>query len=139
MVEELKKEELKKVLNILNENDKSVWLFASLKMDEFVDKWSLVFSAPWINELNKSEEFKNIIDILKENIADDKLSSIARIVFLPKTDHLVEELLKKTTGYEFKEEKVNGNIIHCGVVIESNAGLQWAENKNLKLDINNKP
>jgi hypothetical protein len=139
MVEELKKEELKKILDILNENNKSVWLFASLKMDEFVDKWSLVFSAPWINELNKSEEFKNIIDILKKNIADDKLSSIARIVFLPKTDHLVEELLKKATGYEFKEEKVNGNIIHCGVIIESNAGLQWVENKNLKLDINGKP
>ena len=127
-------EEFKKILSVLEKQEKPVWLFASLKMDKFVDKWSLVISAPWINENNRNDEFENVFNIIKNNMAEEKLSSIARIVFLPKDDRLIEELLKKQSGEKINEEKINGNIIHNGSIIESNANLQWEENKNLKLD-----
>jgi hypothetical protein len=128
-------EDLKKILSILKENSKPVWLFASLKMDEFVDKWSLIISAPWINNNNENEEYKNVLDIIKKNLDSEKLSSIARVVFLSKDDHLIQELLKKDKNTEIKNEKINGNVIHFGFIIESDSDLQWKENRNLKLNI----
>ncbi|MDD4411791.1 MAG: hypothetical protein PHO58_04775 [Bacilli bacterium] len=124
-------EEFKKILNTLKEQDRPVWLFASLKMDEFIDGWSLVFSAPWIDQIDRDLELKNTLEIVKNNIPDEKLSSISRIVFMSKEDHLVEELLKKSSGEEIKGEKVNGNIIHEGYIIEANPDLVWERNKTL--------
>ena len=121
----------KKILDILKAGNKSFWLFACLKMDDLVDKWSLIISAPWINEGNENDEYKNILNIIKSNITDEELSSIARIVILQKDDHLIQELLKKPSGTEIKDEKVNGNIIHYGFVIESNPDLVWSENDTL--------
>ena len=46
---------------------------------------------------------------------------------------LVSPLLKKKSGDEIKEEKINGNIIHEGQIIEANAGLVWQENQTLPL------
>jgi len=123
-------EELKKICQILKERGRPVWLFASLKMDE-LSEWSLVISAPWLNESNRGKEFENILNLLKENMTDDKLSSIARISFLAKDDRLVEELLRKKPDDKIEEEKVNGNIIHEGFIIESNSDLPSAQNKQL--------
>lgn len=121
-------ENLKKVLSALNQQHKEVWLFAVLKMDEFVDSWSIIISAPWITGQNRDTEFTGLIGILRENLTKEELSSIVRIVFLSKTDHLIEELLKKNSGVVLKDEAVNGNKIHEGYVIESNAGLVWQPN-----------
>ena len=126
-------EKLKTILNILNKNNKAVWLFAFLKIDEFIDKWSLVISAPWVNDSNRNTEFQYMLNIVRENMSPEELSSIGRIVFLSKDDHLIKELLKKKSGDEIKEEKVNGNIIHEGQIIESNDGLVWQENRTLPL------
>ncbi|MEK7663872.1 MAG: hypothetical protein AAB340_00255 [Patescibacteria group bacterium] len=126
-------EKLKKILDILNKNNKAVWLFAFLKIDEFIDKWSLVISAPWVNDSNRNTEFQYMLGIVKENMNPEELSSIGRIVFLSKDDHLIKELLKKKSGDEIKEEKINGNIIHEGQILESNAGLVWQENQTLPL------
>ncbi len=122
-------EESKRILNILKENNKPVWVFAVLKMDEFIDKWSFIISAPWINDSNENTQYEAVLNIIKQNIADEKLSSIARIVFLDKEDHLIEELLKRKSGDQIKDEKMNGNIIHEGLVVESNPNLTWEENK----------
>ena len=124
-------EDFKKILDILKEKNKPVWLFACLKMDEFIDKWSLVISAPWINESNKDAEFENTLNIVKQNMGNELISSIARIVLLDKDDHLIQELLKKSSGDEIKDEKVNGNIIHSGFIVEANPNLEWKENKIL--------
>jgi len=124
-------EDFKKVLDVLKERGKPVWIFAFLKMDEFLDKWSLVISAPWINESNKNSEFEGVLDIVKKNISNEKLSSIARIVLLDKDDHLIQELLKKNSGDEIRDEKINGNTVHYGYIIESNPNLELQVNGNL--------
>jgi len=121
-------EEFTKILNILTKQNKPVWLFACLKMDEFVDKWSLIFSAPWITEENGRTELLEILEITKKNLNDENLSSIARIVFMSKDEHLIEELLKKNSGEEINDERINGNIIHEGYIIESNPNLIWNQN-----------
>lgn len=113
----------KKILDALVGEKKYVWLFAYLKMDDLMDKWSIVISAPWINDENEDSEYKKIIEIIKKNLNEEELSSIARVVFLPKDDHLIDELLKKPAGTEIKDAKVNGNIIHEGFIVESNPNL----------------
>jgi hypothetical protein len=123
-------EKLKKVLAELNLNHKQLWLFAMLKMDEIVDKWSLIVSAPWISDDSRSNDFEYIIGLLKKELTGEELSTIARLVLLDKDDHLVEELLKKNTGDSVKEEAVNGNVVHDGIIIESNKDLVW-QSENL--------
>lgn len=120
-------EKIKQLVEGMKSGDKPVWLFACLKMDEVIDKWTLVLSAPWINDVNRSTEFQNIIDLLNQTLSDEELSSIAGIAFLAKEDHLVRELLKKRSGDTVKNEKVNGNLIYEGTVIESNPELTLAD------------
>ncbi|MBI3046466.1 MAG: hypothetical protein HYY86_02965 [Candidatus Harrisonbacteria bacterium] len=112
----------------MKSDGKPVWLFAFLKMDEIIDKWSLVISAPWINEQNRDQEFEYIINLLKENLNGEELSSIARISVLAKDSHLSQELMKKKTGDLIKEEQINGNIIHEGQILESSVEAQWPSN-----------
>jgi hypothetical protein len=124
-------ENFKKILDTLKADNRPVWLFAYLKMDDLIDKWSLIISAPWINANNENDEYKNILNIVKSCITDEESSSIARVVILPKDDHLIEELLKKEPTAEIKDEKINGNIIHSGFIVESNPDLVTIENKTL--------
>src|SRR3989344_6575833 len=112
-------EKLKKVLSKLGEQHKEVWLFALLKMDEFVDKWSIIISAPWSTEENRDIEFQEIIVLLNNELSEEELYSIARIVFLKKDDHLIQELMKRSSGTELKSEPINGNAVHEGYIIES--------------------
>jgi hypothetical protein len=116
-------ENIKKILLKLNDQQKPVWLLALLKMDELVDRWSLIISAPWANEQNRDKEFGNILALLKETLTNEESSSIARVNFMNKEDHLIEQLLKKNTGDVIKSETVNGNTVHEGYIIESNPSL----------------
>lgn len=115
------------ILSELNTNHKPVWLLALLKMDDIVDRWSVIISAPWIKETDRNAQFSYILGLIKERLTQDEMFSIARIVFLSKDDHLVEELLKRGTGEKIDNEPVNGNTVHDGVIIESNPNLVWQE------------
>ncbi len=116
-------EKLKTILEKFKTDQKQVWLFAFLKMDEVIDKWSLVISAPWINESNRNDQFEYILKTLRENLDQSDLLSIARVAILMKTDHLAEELLMKKSGDIIHDEQINGNMIHEGHIIESNSSL----------------
>ena len=118
-------DKVKKILTILRTDNKPVWLFALLKMDEFIDKWTLIISAPWVTKDNRENIFQHIIDLLKENLNQDELSSIARIGLIDKDEHLAQELLKRKTGDILKEDKINGNTVHEGEILESNIDLVW--------------
>jgi hypothetical protein len=119
-------EKLKNVLSSLKAENKPVWLMALLKMDEIVDRWTLVVSAPWVTEENRGAEFMNVINKLKAELDANEIASIARIGLMPKDDHLVEELLKRHTGDTIKDEPINGNIIHEGEIVEVNLDAQVA-------------
>ena len=117
-------DKLREIIDELNKDNKPVWLFACLKMDEFIDKWTLVISAPWVTESNRSEEFEKMIVLLKQKLDRQELFSIARLAFMPKDAHLVQELLKKRSGDIIRDEQLNGNKVHEGRVIESNQELE---------------
>ena len=116
-------EKIKKVIDILAADNKPVWLAALLKMDEFVDKWSLIISAPWINTQNIQESFEKITDLLKRELDSGEISTIARVGLLPKSEHLAEELLTKQEGVLLKDAQINGNKVHEGYIIVAKPNL----------------
>ncbi len=118
-------DKLKNILLSLKDEQKPVWLFAVVKMDELADRWTLIISAPWVTTENRAIEFQSLVDKLKKVFDAKELESIARISFLTKDDHLTEELLKRHAGDKIKNEPVNGNIIHEGEIIESNPDLAF--------------
>ena len=70
-------EKLQKILEKFKLDQKSVWLFAALKMDEITDRWSLIISAPWLSEENFQKEYEYILKTLKDNLTNEELFSIA--------------------------------------------------------------
>ena len=115
---------LEKVIEKLKKDNKDVWLFANLKMDEFLDKWSIIISAPWITPKNRVEMLSYVIKIMKEELNEKEISSIARLALLPKTEHLVSELLERKSKEPLREIQVNGNMIHEGYILVSNSDLK---------------
>jgi hypothetical protein len=77
-------ENYKKVLAdfLTASGESDVTLFAVLKMDEFLDKWSVITSMSWVNESNRSIVFSRLIDALQRNLSSEELSEVARISFV---------------------------------------------------------
>lgn len=111
----------KKVLDEFRESngDKHVMLFAVLKMDELVDKWSVLVCIDWINEDNHKDVFSSVITSLQNNLGKEELSEIARVLFYTPDEHLMELFFDKfSTGQHIREDaKVNGNIVHEGYIV----------------------
>ncbi len=112
-------EKFKEIIEKIEEEKSEVTIFALLKMDEFVDKWTIVFCAPWANDENREEVFniirKNIID----SLSPEEVSEIARIAIYPETEHLIQELMQFKSGSIIENEKVNGNTVHYANIIKS--------------------
>jgi hypothetical protein len=124
-------DKIKTILGQLRAVNKPVWLAALLKMDDLVDRWTLVISAPWINEENRDHEFTQIHALLKSALSQEELISIVRFGIFDKHSHLVRELMSRPTDSKLEEEQLNGNIVHEGIILESNPDLRWANNTNL--------
>jgi len=119
-------EKITEIIEELEESNKPFWVVALLKMDELVDRWSLVMSAPWVNDTNRSDAFGEILELLKSKLSQEELVSIGQLGLLPKEDHLIDELLKFDSGSTVNG-KLNGNMIHEGTVIKSDRNLEWQE------------
>jgi hypothetical protein len=104
-------------------NGKTVDLFAVLKMDELIDKWSVILAADWINDSNRKAAFNSLVDTLLNNLDGEELTEIARVGVFPTTNHLIELFLEKfQTGQYIKEDaRINGNTIHEGYIIKCDA------------------
>jgi len=111
-------EKFKKALGkIVNERGE-VSLFGLFKMDEYTDRWSVIFSAEWADEDDR-EVFLYLLDSLKSELDREELASIARIGVFAEKEHIVELLRKYKSGSRIVQEQVNGNTIHDGYIIES--------------------
>lgn len=114
-------ENYKKVLKKFSEknDNKPVMLFAVLKMDEHVDKWSILISVSWINAEIRQTVFQSFIEALQESLNKEELDEVARAVFYDPDEHLVDLFFDKfREGQYIKEDaKINGNIIYEGYVI----------------------
>lgn len=112
---------LKEVLKQISENRSEVSLFALLKMDELTEKWTVVLSAPWINNSTRDETFYQIRDLLLKVLSKDELQTIARIGLYETGEHLIELLIDRYNDGDYiaSDEKVNGNLIHEGYILAS--------------------
>ena len=88
-------------------------------MDEFVDKWTVVFCASWATSTNRSEVFEMIRIKIKSTLTPEEVSEITRIAIYPETEHFVQELLQYKTGTIIENRKINGNTVHYAHLIKS--------------------
>jgi hypothetical protein len=116
-------EKYKTILNNLETDKGPITLLALLKMDDLVDKWSIIFSASWSNDDNRSEAFNAIKTQILINLDSQEISEIARIGIFPKDEHLVESLLNYQSGVELRDQKINGNYVHCAIIIKSDRNV----------------
>lgn len=116
-------EKFKQILQEIVKSKGPVGIFAVMMMDDLTDKWSVLVSAPWADESNSKEAFKFIFGLLLKHLDDEERNSIARIGILDKEEHLAKLLLERKKDSEINNEKVNGNMIHYGYILESNSGL----------------
>ncbi len=117
-------EKFKQILATLRTQKGEVNLFAILKMDEFTDKWTVLVSAPWINATTKNEIFTLVRALLIQTFTPEEMATIARLGIFPKTEHIVQELLKYKEGAVISEdEKINGNVVHNAHILASNSSI----------------
>lgn len=124
-------DKFKTILDEIKRSKGEVVLFALMRMDDLADRWTIVLSAPWAKEGNP-DIFKYILNLVKFALSPEEFATIARISIFPKTDHFIELLLKYSNGALIANEKINGNQIHEGYIIESNPNLEKEiQQKNL--------
>jgi hypothetical protein len=104
---------------ITNGNNRPVVLFAALKMDELIDKWSILLSIEWTDDADRKKIFTDLIAAMQQHLTAEELSEIARIVFYKPDEHLVELFFSQfREGQYIKDDaRVNGNVIHEGYII----------------------
>jgi hypothetical protein len=111
-----------RVLDIFIEKNgnKPVEFFAVLKMDELIDKWSVLLAADWVTEENRKETFNMLVSILIDTLNPEEIAEVARVGVMPTSVHLVEVFLDKfQAGQYIKEDaRINGNVIHEGYIIK---------------------
>lgn len=118
-----------------NNGNKPVYLLAVLKMDELVDRWSIIVSIDQMTTETRRTTFSTFIKALQDNLSSEELDEIARIAFYTPDEHLMQLFFEKfTAGQHIKEDaKVNGNVIHEGYIITINKEPQ-AVQENLELE-----
>lgn len=117
-------EKFKIILTKIQAEKGEVYLFALVKMDELVEKWTVFLSASWSSEATKKEDFEYVRDLIRSTLDSEEMSNVARLGILPKDAHLIQLLLKYQSGSEIDgETKLNGNVIHQGYILASNPNL----------------
>jgi len=114
-------EKIKKILENIEKAKGAVIVFALLKMDEFVDKWTVVFCASWANESNRPETFEMIRKEIIDSLTPEEVSEIDRIAIYPETEHFIQELLQYKSGTVIENKQINGNVVHYAHIIKSEA------------------
>ncbi len=117
-------DKFKTILELIeSETGVSAVLFVLLKMDDITDRWTVLYADSSINSESRKNMFNILLEKMKMVLTAEELSSIARIGIFSIKDHLTECLLRYQSGVILKNEKINGNFIHEGFVIKSDAVL----------------
>jgi hypothetical protein len=112
-------EKFKKILENIERANGAVSIFALLKMDEFVDKWTVVFCAPWATDDNRSDVFEKIRTEIVSALTPEEIGEIARIAIYPNTEHFIQELMQYKADTIIENKKINGNTVHYANIIKS--------------------
>ncbi len=117
-------DKFKTILSKIQKEKGDVYFFGLFKMDEFLEKWTVLLSASWLSEATKKEDFEYVRNLIFSSLSSEEISTIARLGLLPKEDRLIQLLLKYQNDTEITSEtKLNGNTLHQGYVIISNPNL----------------
>jgi hypothetical protein len=114
-------DKFKTILHNIESSKGSIALFALIKMDDFINKWTVVFSAAWSNPENRTETFNMIREEITKIVTPEELEEIARLAIYYRGEHIVEELLKYQSGAVLENQKVNGNMVHYADIVKSDA------------------
>ncbi len=112
-------EKFKLITNEIEAQKGNFTLFAIMRMDDFIDKWSVLVSADWITDENRTEIFNLVASKMRENLSEEENKSIARIGIFPVQDHITELFLKYKEGFHLQNEKVNGFKVHEAYILKS--------------------
>ncbi len=116
-------EKFKQILQVIKENKGIVNVFAIIKMDEITDKWSVIFSAPWITQENTTEIFNYIRQLLIDNLSREEILTIARLSVFTNNEHLIQLILGSVRvqngEINLKDTSLNGYKIHEAYIFES--------------------
>lgn len=112
-------EKFKTILENIEKANGNVIIFALLKMDEFVDRWTVVFCASWATDTNRAEIFEIIRKEIIRTLSPEEVGEIARIAIYPKTEHFIQELLQYKSGTTIENKQINGNTVHYADIIKS--------------------
>jgi hypothetical protein len=121
------------ILQRIEDSRGPVMLFVLAKMDDIVDKWSIIISAPWTTPENRDSIFEEIRKAIIATLNSEELLEMSRLWIFQTHEHLVEELLKYRTGAILKDEKVNGNTLHFAHIIKSDPTVVSLEQSPLPL------
>jgi len=114
-------EKFNKILENIEKIKGNITIFALLKMDEFIDKWTVVFCASWATDTNRAEIFEIIRKQIIATLTPEEVREIARIAIYPTTEHFIQELLQYKSGTTIENQKINGNTVHYAYIIKSEA------------------
>lgn len=112
-------EKLKQILNKIVQEKGEVTVFAFLKTDDLIDKWSIIFSASWATNIDESFEY--IKRLLDRDLTPDEKLTIARIGIFSKNEQIIQSLLQFNSDTKITEAtKINGFTVQEGYVLKSN-------------------
>jgi hypothetical protein len=112
-------EEFRKILESIEKEKGDVTIFALLKMDEFIDKWTIVLCASWATRETRNDVFEMIRKEVTETLKPEEVGEIARIAIYPKSEHFIQELMQYKSGTVIENKKINGNTVHYANIIKS--------------------
>ena len=113
-------EKLKSLLGKIIAEKGAVTLFAIMRMDDLTDKWSVIFSAPWVTTESKDADFSYIVTKLNEGLSEEESASIARVGIFAKDHHIPQLFLRYKADQKIVDEKVNGFAVHEAYILASN-------------------
>lgn len=112
-------EKFKQILKRIEDSRGTAMLFVLAKMDDIVDKWSVIISASWSTPVHRDSIFEELRKDIIATLSDEEILQMSRLWIFEPTEHLVEELLKYKTDTVLKNTQVNGNIFHEAFIIKS--------------------
>ena len=110
-----------KIVTELEKEKGGLAYFAIVRMDEFVDMWTVMFAADWVNDKNRIDIYNRINNLIDANGKKSDIAKVSRIGIFNSDHYLIKGLLKYSKEPELKDIKINGNTIHSGRVFYPHA------------------
>lgn len=114
------------LIQVFEERYGTLGLLAILKMDEVIDKWSLIVSPGDTTRISTEQERDSAFDFvyqwIESNLTKEEAESIARIGLLTDASHIVRELKQLKSESEgmliLNDRRINGNHVHEAFVLK---------------------